>query len=104
MSSSDANFVQPERATAAPRAAGLVSARNPQTRSAGAIESFVLEFDAYCENGHATHANARRAASRGPPNLRPTSASPMRQIVSKRIDVKWTAGSESHLWLQPKIA
>ena len=68
------------------------------------MASFVFEFDAYWENGHATQANASVAASRGPPKRRPTSASPMRQIVSNRIDVKCTAGSVSHLWLQPKMA
>ena len=71
---------------------------------AGAIASFVFELDAYWENGHVTHANASAAASGGPPNRRPTSASPIRQIVSKRIDVRWTARKPSHLWLQPKIA
>src|SRR5215472_2062312 len=99
---SDANLVQPETATAAPRATSLVSARKPNTSSAGMIESFVFELDAYCENGHATHANASDAASRGPPNFRPTSASPISVSVSNRIDVAWTAGSVSHLWLQPK--
>ncbi len=72
--------------------------------SAGAIASFVFELDAYCVNGHATHANARVAASRGPPKRRPTSASPSSASRSKRIEVKCTAGSESHWPLQPKIA
>ena len=36
-------------------------------RSAGGIMSFVFEFDAYCENGHATHANASVAAESRPP-------------------------------------
>src|SRR5207245_2400117 len=100
----EANFVQPESATAAPRATGLVKARKPQIKSAGPIESFVFELDAYCVKGHATHAKASAAASRGPPKRRPTSASPTIASRSKRIEVKCTAGSESHWPLQPKIA
>ena len=51
----------------------------------------MFELEAYWENGHATHANASAAASGGPPNRRPTSASPIRQIVSNRIEVRCTA-------------
>ena len=72
--------------------------------SAGAIVSFVFELAAYWLNGQATQANASVAASRAPPNRRPTSASLSRQMPSKRIEVNLTAGRLSHLWLQPKIA
>src|SRR5947199_6753460 len=99
---SDANFVQPESATNAPRAGALVNTANPHTRSAGPIASFVLELDAYCVNGHATHANAAAAPSRGPPSRRPTNASPSSAIRSNTIAVKCTDGSESHLWLHLK--
>src|SRR5947208_502205 len=71
-------------------------------RSAGAIASFVFELDAYCVNGHAAQAKAAAAPIRGPPRRRPTSARPRSASRSKRIDVKWTEGSLSHLWLQPK--
>ena len=63
---------------------------------------FVFELDVYCVNGHAAQANAAAAPNRGPPRRRPTIASPRIASRSKRIDVKWTACSESHLWLQPK--
>ena len=69
--------------------------------SAGPIESFVFELEAYCVNGHAAHANAAAAPTRGPPSRRPTSPRPTSAIRSNRIEVKWTAGSVSHLWLQP---
>src|SRR4051812_32308911 len=90
---SDENFVQPAAATNAPRAGELVSNAKPQTRIAGAIESFVLELEAYCVNGHAAHANAAAAPTRGPPSRRPTKPSPIRASRSKRIDVKCTDGS-----------
>ena len=77
----------PRAATAAPRPKSLVRTRKPNTRSAGMIESFVFELDAYWVNGHAAHANASVAPSRGPPNRRPTSASPTSASRSKRIDV-----------------
>ena len=72
--------------------------------SAGAIESFVFELDAYCVNGHAAHENAAAAASRGPPKRRPTSASPNSASRSNRIDVKCTELSRSHLCDHPKIS
>jgi hypothetical protein len=37
-----------------------------------------------------------------PPKRRPTSHRPTMQRRSKAIDVKWAAGSVSHLPLQPK--
>ena len=45
------NFVQPESATAPPRAHGDVASQNPHTRNAAGIASFVFEFDVYCVNG-----------------------------------------------------
>jgi hypothetical protein len=66
------------------------------------IESFVFEFDAYCVNGYAAHANASVAPSGTPPKRCPTSHSPSRQRMSNAIDVKCDAGSESHFPVQPK--
>ena len=43
-SSSEANFVQPASAIVAPRATAEVESQNPQTRIAGMIVSFELEF------------------------------------------------------------
>src|SRR3954447_5599736 len=99
---SDANFVQPESAAKIPRAAGRETSQKPQMRNAGMIASFVFEFDAYCVNGYAAHANASVAPNGMPPKRRPTSQSPRMQSRSKAIAVKCDAGSESHLPLQPK--
>src|SRR5215218_7247187 len=65
------------------------------------IVSFVFEFDAYCVNGHATHAKPSVAASRSPPNLLPTSTTPRRQTRSHAIEVACAAGRSSHLPVQP---
>ena len=71
--------------------------------SAGWIKSFVFELEAYCVNGHATQANASVAAES---RRRRTAARRARaraaQSRSQRIDVACTAGSVSHLPLQPK--
>src|SRR4051812_825112 len=99
---SDANFVNPESAQSAPRHAGREMSQKPQMRNAGMIASFVLEFEAYCVNGYATHANPSVARSGAPRNRQPTSQSPKRQRRSNAIDVKCTAGSESHFPPQPK--
>jgi len=48
---SGANFVQPESATAAPRAAGEVSSQKPQIRKSGGSASFVFELETYCVKG-----------------------------------------------------
>ena len=57
------------------------------------IASFVFEFDAYCVNGHATHANASVAAESRPAEAGARRApSPSSASTSKRIDVKCTAG------------
>src|SRR5262249_5918082 len=61
---SDANFVQPESAANTPRAAGLEASHKPQTRKHGMSASFVFEFETYCVNGYAAHANASTAPSR----------------------------------------
>ena len=63
--------------------------------------SFVFDLDEYCENGQATQANPRVAASRGPPNRSPTSHMPTRQSRSQRIDVAWAVGSLSQFPHQP---
>ena len=42
--SNEANFVQPARAMAAPRATGEEQSQKPQTRIAGMIASFVFAF------------------------------------------------------------
>src|SRR5205814_8686617 len=96
-----ANFGQPARAVAAPRAHGELHRQNPQIRNAGMMASFVFELRTYCVNGYAVHANTSVVASRVPPNLRPTSRSPARQSKSQRIDVACAAGSRSHFPLQP---
>src|SRR6476661_3144626 len=103
---SAANFVQPESAAKTPRPAGDVTSQNPQMRNAGMIESFVFEFDAYCVNGYAAHANASVAASVVPPKRKPTSQSPSRPSRSKAIAVNCTEGKcvTGHFPFQPKIA
>ncbi len=63
--------------------------------------SFVFEFDAYCEKGHAAQAKASVAASLDPPKRQPTSQSPTRQSESQRIEVACAAGSVSQTPLQP---
>src|SRR5205823_10439418 len=100
-SRSGANFVQPESATAAPRAAGQVTSQKPQIRNSGGSASFVFELETYCVNGYATQAKASVAASLVPPKRRPTSARPSRQRRSNAIELAWAAGSVSHLPLQP---
>ena len=45
------NFVQPESATAAPRAQSEVRSQNPARRKTGMIASFVFEFSVYAVNG-----------------------------------------------------
>ena len=40
------------------------------------IASFVFEFETYCVNGYAAHANASTAPSRRPPKRSPTNQSP----------------------------
>ena len=64
--------------------------------------SFVFDIDEYWENGQATQAKPRVAASRAPPNRRPTSHMPTRQSGSQRIDVAWAVGSLSQTPDQPK--
>ena len=66
------------------------------------IASFVFALEMYCVNGYAAHENARTAPRRAPPKRRPTSHSPRIESRSKSLDVKRTAGSVSHLPLQPK--
>src|SRR5690242_11124951 len=83
---SGANFVQPDSATAAPRANGEVSSQKPQIRKSGGSASFVFELDTYCVNGYAAHAKASVAASRVPPKRSPTSARPARQSRSNPIE------------------
>ncbi len=70
--------------------------------SAGPIESFVFEFEAYCVNGHVTQANASTAARRSPPKRRPARVSPSRQTRSHAIDVACAARRRSHFPDQPK--
>ena len=48
---SDANFVHPESAAIAPRAAGFETSQKPQTRKQGMSASFVFEFETYCVKG-----------------------------------------------------
>src|SRR5690349_13578527 len=79
-----ANFVQPETAASTPRAAGLDTTQKPQTRKHGMIASFVFEFETYCVNGYAAHANASTAPSRRPPKRSPTNHSPRIVRRSKR--------------------
>src|SRR5438105_1797686 len=81
-----ANFVHDDSATKIPRAHADVTSQKPQMRNAAGIESFVFEFDTYCVNGYAAHANGNDAPSNGPPNRKPTSASPTRHAMSKAID------------------
>ena len=67
------------------------------------IASFVFEFDTYCVNGYAAHANASVAPRPTPPKRRPTSASPMMHAMSNPTDVMCAAGNESHFPDQPRI-
>src|ERR671935_1121367 len=85
---SGANFVQPDSATAAPRANGEVTSQKPQIRKSGGSASFVFELETYCVNGYAAQANASVAASRGPPKRSPTSARPSRQSRSKPTEAR----------------
>src|SRR3954462_15465776 len=98
---SDANFVQPERALSTPRATGLDTSQKAHTRKHGMIASFVFEFETYCVNGYATHANASTAPSRRPPNRNPTNQSPTIVRRSKRIVVRCAVGRLSHFPLHP---
>src|SRR5918994_863793 len=98
---SDANLVQPDSAVSAPRAPGLLTSQNPQTRNAGTRASLVLELDAYWVKGYAVQANASVAARRIPPKRSPTRTRPASVNRSKRIAVKWAAGSSSHRPDQP---
>jgi hypothetical protein len=68
------------------------------------IVSFVFAFRAYAVNGYEAHANARIAASRAPPNRRPTRTRPRTASRSNAIDVACAAGSVSHFPLQPKTS
>src|SRR5207247_7844401 len=102
-SSSGANFVQPESATAAPRAAGDVTSQKPQIRNSGGSASFVFELETYCVKGYATQAKASVTASRVPPKRRPTSANPSTQRRSNRIELRCAAGRASHFPLQPGL-
>ena len=70
--SSEANFVHPDSAAKMPRATGLETSQNPQTRKHGMIVSFVFEFETYWVNGYAAQANASTAPSRWPPKRSPT--------------------------------
>ena len=65
------------------------------------IASFVFEFETYCVNGYAAHANASTAPSRIPPNRSPTNQRPRIVRRSKRIDVRCAVGRSSHFPLQP---
>ncbi len=98
---SDANLLQPDSAPNTPRPAGDDASQKPKMRRHGMIASFVFEFDAYCVNGYAAHANASVAASRAPPKRRPTRKRPIIDNRSNRIDVKCTEGRLSHFPLQP---
>src|SRR5437870_2199205 len=100
---SDANFVHDESATKIPRAHGEVISQKPQMRNAAGIASFVFEFDTYCVNGYAAHANGSAEPSSAPPNRKPTSASPTRQTTSNATDVMCAACRESHFPDQPRI-
>ena len=97
----EANFVRPESAAIAPRAAGAETSQKPQTRKHGMIASFVFEFETYCVNGYAAHAKPSTAASLGPPNRSPTSQRPSSVSRSKAIAVKCDAGRSSHFPLHP---
>src|SRR5690348_13917779 len=101
--SSDANFVQPDRAANTPRAAGLETSQKPQTRKHGMIASFVFEFETYWVKGYAAHANASTAPRRWPPKRSPTRKRPSNVRRSKAIAVKCDAGRSSHFPLQPRI-
>src|SRR3954462_1667783 len=98
---SDANFVQPERALSTPRATGLDTSQKAQTRKHGMIASFVFEFETYCVNGYAAHANASTTPSRGPPKRSPTNQRPRMVKRSKRMTVRCAVGRSSHFPLQP---
>src|SRR3954463_3699077 len=102
-SSRGANFVQPESATAAPRAAGEVTSQKPQIRKSGGSASFVFELETYCVKGYATQAKASVTASLVPPNRRPTRARPSTHSRSNRIELRCAAGRSSHLPVQPRI-
>ena len=63
--------------------------------------SFVFEFETYCVNGYAAHANASTAPSRWPPKRSPTRKRPSSVRRSTAIEVKCAAGRSSHFPLQP---
>ena len=96
-----ANFVHPETAASTPRADGRATSQKAHTRKHGMIASFVFEFETYCVNGYATHANASTAPRRVPPNRSPTSQSPRIVRRSKRITVRCAVGRVSQSPLQP---
>src|SRR5438093_1406192 len=85
---SDANFVQPDTTARIPRPTGREISQKAQTRKHGMIASFVFEFETYCVNGYAAHANASTAPSRRPPNRSPTNQRPRMVRRSKRIEVR----------------
>src|SRR5436190_10077396 len=80
--SSGANFVQPESATAAPRAHGEVTSQKPQIRKSGGSAAFVFELGTYCVKGYGTQAKASVGARRVPPEGSPTRANPSTQSRS----------------------
>src|SRR5581483_6905404 len=98
---SEANFVQPEAAASTPRPTGAEISQKAQTSRHGMIASFVFEFETYCVNGYAAHANASTAPSRRPPKRSPTNQSPRIVRRSQRIDVRCAVGRLSHFPLQP---
>ena len=57
--------------------------QKPQIRKAGMIASFVFECETYWVNGYAVQAKASVAASRWPPNRRPTRTRPSRRAGRK---------------------
>src|SRR5207302_9441627 len=98
---SDANLLHPDSAPNTPRPVGDDASQKPKMSRHGMIESFVFEFDAYCVNGYAAHANASVEASRVPPKRNPTRKSPTIDSRSNRSDVKCTADRLAHLPLHP---
>jgi hypothetical protein len=97
-----ANFVQPDNATAAPRSHGELASQNPNTRNTGTIASFVFDIDTYAVKGKAAQAKASAAPSHWPPNRKPTRPIPIMQSTSKITEVRCTAGSLSHFPDQPR--
>src|ERR1041384_3053015 len=95
-------FTQAPSAEKIPRPAGDDDSQKPQMRSAGVIASFEFAFSVYAVNGNEAHAKGSVAASRHPPNRRPTSSSPKIASRSHAMLVKCAAGRSSHLPGQPK--